>query len=346
MEKEPINETFLDNVIRCNSKKSKKIKISHNSPDFDKAAKNFIKLLNRSLDLKPIKTAIVHPTDKDSLLGAIRAAQFEVITPILVGPKHKILAVAKECKANLDHYKIVDVHHSHEAAAKAVEMACKGEVSALMKGSIHTDELMSAVVKEKGLRTGRRMSHAFLMSVATFYKPFVITDAAINIRPNLEDKRDIVQNAVDLMRIISASNKEIKVAVLSAVETVTSAIPATLDAAALSKMADRDQIKHAIVDGPLAFDNAISLDAAEAKGIESQVSGNADILMVPDLESGNMLAKQLKYLGHALMAGIVLGAKVPIVLTSRADPIDMRVISCVLAAFIHYDKQEKLLSKK
>jgi phosphate acetyltransferase len=302
--------------------------------------------LERSKALKPIKTAVVHPTDKDSLLGALRAAQFDVITPILIGPKHKIIAVAKECKADLDHYKIIDVHHSHEAAAKAVEMASKGEVAAIMKGAIHTDELMSAVVRDRGMRTGRRMSHAFLMSVATFYKPFIITDAAINIRPTLEEKKDIVQNAVDLMRIISTSNKEIKVAVLSAVEIVTSVIPATLDAAALSKMADRGQIKNAIVDGPLAFDNAISLDAAEAKGIESQVSGNADILMVPDLESGNMLAKQLKYLGQALMAGIVLGAKVPIILTSRADPIDMRVISCALAAFIHYDKKEKILSKK
>lgn len=302
--------------------------------------------MERSKALKPIKTAVVHPTDKDSLLGALRAAQFDVITPILIGPKHKIIAVAKECKADLDHYKIIDVHHSHEAAAKAVEMASKGEVAAIMKGAIHTDELMSAVVRDRGMRTGRRMSHAFLMSVATFYKPFIITDAAINIRPTLEEKKDIVQNAVDLMRIISTSNKEIKVAVLSAVEIVTSVIPATLDAAALSKMADRGQIKNAIVDGPLAFDNAISLDAAEAKGIESQVSGNADILMVPDLESGNMLAKQLKYLGQALMAGIVLGAKVPIILTSRADPIDMRVISCALAAFIHYDKKEKILSKK
>lgn len=347
MQREPINETFLDNVASKVSKKSKKPVENNNSPEFEKAAKNFIELLERSKALKPIKTAVVHPTDKDSLLGALRAAQFDVITPILIGPKHKIIAVAKECKTDLDQYKIIDVHHSHEAAAKAVEMASKGEVAAIMKGAIHTDELMSSVVRDKGMRTERRMSHAFLMSVATFYKPFIITDAAINIRPTLEEKRDIVQNAVDLMRVISGSNKEeIKVAVLSAVETVTSIIPATLDAAALSKMADRDQIKNAIVDGPLAFDNAISLDAAEAKGIESQVSGNADILMVPDLESGNMLAKQLKYLGNALIAGIVLGAKVPIILTSRADPIDMRVISCALAAFIHYDKKEKLLSKK
>ncbi len=340
MVEESVNETFLDDVV------SKKLSIPnadkahhHNSPEFNKASKHFIKLLERSKGFEAIKTAVVHPTDRESLLGALRAAQLDVITPILIGPQHKIEATAKECEVDLTKYTIINVQHSHEAAAKAVEMGTTGEVAALMKGSLHTDELMSAVVR--GLRTERRMSHAFLMSVATFYKPFIITDAAINIKPTLEEKRDIIQNSVDLMRILGTTTEEIKVAVLSAVETVTSAIPATLDAASLSKMADREQITNAIVDGPLAFDNAISLSAAETKGIESKVSGNADILMVPDLESGNMLAKQLKYLGNALMAGIVLGARVPVILTSRADPMDMRVISCVLASFLYHHAQTK-----
>jgi len=336
-----INETFLDDIISDKLSTPRLLK-DRNNVEFDKAAQHFINLLERAKGFSPIKTAVVHPTDKESLLGAIRAAQLDIITPILVGPKFKIEAVAKECNVNIDNYIIINVQHSHEAAKKAVEMASKGEVAALMKGSLHTDELMSEVVhKERGLRTERRMSHAFLMAVSTFPKPFIITDAAINIRPTLEEKKDIVQNAIDLMHIIG-TNKEVRVAILSAVETVTSTIPTTLDAAALSKMADRDQIRNALVDGPLAFDNAISLFAAEAKGIHSKVSGNADILMVPDLESGNMLSKQLKYLGNALMAGIVLGAKVPIILNSRSDPMDMRVISCVLASFIYNDAKTKL----
>lgn len=336
-----INETFLGDIVSDKLSTASSSK-HHNNAEFDKAAQHFINLLKRAKGFSPIKTAVVHPTDKESLLGAIRAAQLNVITPILVGPKLKIEAIAKECNVNIENYMIVNVQHSHDAARKAVEMASKGEVAAIMKGSLHTDELMSEVVhKERGLRTERRMSHAFLMAVSTFHKPFIITDAAINIRPSLEEKKDIVQNAIDLMHIIGTS-KEVRVAILSAVETVTSSIPTTLDAAALSKMADRDQIKNALVDGPLAFDNAISLFAAEAKGIHSVVSGNADILMVPDLESGNMLAKQLKYLGNAVMAGIVLGAKVPIILTSRSDPMDMRVISCVLASFIYNDAKSKL----
>ncbi|ABV78620.1 phosphate acetyltransferase [Rickettsia bellii OSU 85-389] len=337
-----INETFLDAIL------AKKLGTSYtppkeiNDPDFDEAAKHFINLLVRADGFKPVKTAVVHPIDKESLLGAVRAAQFGVITPVLIGPQHKIEAVAKVNNVDLANYQVINVEHSHDAAKKAVELAKKREVAAIMKGSLHTDELMSAVVhKENGLRTERRISHAFLMAVATFPKPFIITDAAINIRPTLEDKRDIVQNTIDLMHILK-EDKQVRVAVLSAVETVTSAIPTTLDAASLSKMADRGQITNAIVDGPLAFDNAISLFAAEAKGISSSVSGNADILVVPDLESGNMLAKQLKYLGQAVMAGIVLGAKVPIILTSRSDPMDMRVISCVLASFIYNHSKAKL----
>ena len=344
LKKRLINETFLDDFV------SKKLSIpnankepNNNAPDFDKAAKHFIKLLERAKGFTAIKTAVVHPTDRESLLGALRAAQLDVITPILIGPQHKIEATAKECDVNLKKHIIINVQHSHEAAQKAVEMGASGDVAAIMKGSLHTDELMAAVVR--GLRTGRRMSHAFLMAVSTFPKPFIITDAAINIKPSLEEKRDIIQNSVDLMRVLGTGDGEVKVAILSAVETVTSTIPATLDAACLSKMADREQITDAIVDGPLAFDNAISLYAAETKGIDSKVSGNADILMVPDLESGNMLAKQLKYLGNALMAGIVLGAKVPIILTSRADPMDMRVISCVLASYIYNNAKTKLIKK-
>ncbi|AAU03515.1 phosphate acetyltransferase [Rickettsia typhi] len=337
-----INETFLDEIL------AQKLGTTYIPPtgikdaDFEQAAKHFINLLLRADGLKPIKTAVVHPIDKESLLGAVRAAQFNVIKPVLIGPQHKIESVAKVNDVDLENYQVINAEHSHEAAKKAVELAKKREVSAIMKGALHTDELMSAVVyKENGLRTERRISHAFLMAVATFPKPFIITDAAINIRPTLEDKRDIVQNAIDLMHMIK-EDKQVRVAVLSAVETVTSAIPTTLDAAALSKMADRGQIMNAIVDGPLAFDNAISLFAAEAKGINSPVSGNADILVAPDLESGNLLAKQLKYLGQAVMAGIVLGARVPIILTSRADPIDMRVISCVLASFIYNQTKAKL----
>lgn len=344
--KQLINETFLDAVLAKKLGKSYTSPKEINDPDFDEAAKYFIDLLLKVDGFKPVKTAVVHPTDKESLLGAIRAAQFDVIKPIFIGPQHKIEAVAKVNDVNLEGYQIIDVEHSHDAAKKAVELAKKREVAAIMKGSLHTDELMSAVVhKENGLRTERRISHAFLMAVATFPKPFIITDAAINIRPTLEDKRDIVQNAIDLMHIIK-SDQQVRVAILSAVETVTSSIPTTLDAAALSKMADRGQITNAIVDGPLAFDNAISLFAAEAKGINSLVSGNADILVVPDLESGNMLAKQLKYLGQAVMAGIVLGARVPIILTSRSDPMDMRVISCVLASFIYHDAKAKLHNTK
>ncbi|WP_341793576.1 MULTISPECIES: phosphate acetyltransferase [unclassified Rickettsia] len=340
--KQLINETFLDAILAKKLGKTYTPSKEVNNPEFDEAAKHFVDLLIKADGFKPVKTAVVHPTDKESLLGAIRAAQFDVIKPILIGPQYKIEAVAKVNDVDLEDYKIIDVEHSHDAAKKAVELAKKGEVAAIMKGSLHTDELMSEVVhKDRGLRTERRMSHAFLMAVSTFPKPFIITDAAINIRPTLEEKRDIVQNAIDLMRVIS-HDQQVRVAILSAVETINSSIPATLDAAALSKMSDRGQIRGALVDGPLAFDNAISLFAAEAKGIISQVSGNADILMVPDLESGNMLAKQLKYLGNAVMAGIVLGARVPIILTSRSDPMDMRVISCVLASFIYHDAKAKL----
>jgi phosphate acetyltransferase len=304
----------------------------------DLAVKNFVKLLQRAHPLPVVKTAVVHPTDKESLLGAVRSAELNLIKPILVGPRHKINNVAASINLDITKYEIVDTLHSHMAATLSVEMARKGDIDAIMKGALHTDELMAEIVhKDRGLRTDRRMSHAFLMSVATFHKPFVITDAALNICPTLEDKRDIAQNAIDFMCKI-VQEPQVKVAVLSAVETVTSSMPATLDAASLSKMAERGQITNALVDGPLAFDNAISITAANIKGISSPVSGDADILLVPDLESGNMLAKQLKYLSKALMAGIVLGAKVPVMLTSRSDPMETRVMSSVLASLIYHTK--------
>ena len=258
------------------------------------------------------------------------AARLRLIQPILVGPAAKIAAVAKEIGAALDGVRIVDVPHSHAAAAKAVELVRAGEAEVLMKGSLHTDELMSAVVaKEVGLRTGRRISHVFLMDVPTYPKVLIITDGAINIAPTLEDKVDIVQNAIDLARSLDVALP--KVAILSAVETVTSKMPSTIDAAALCKMAERGQITGGLLDGPLAFDNAISREAARTKGIRSEVAGDPDILLAPDLEAGNSLAKQLSFLANADSAGLVLGARVPIILTSRADSVRSRTASCGVA---------------
>jgi len=258
------------------------------------------------------------------------AARLRLIQPILVGPAAKIGAVAKECGLSIDGVRIVDVPHSHAAAIRAVELVRAGEAEVLMKGSLHTDELMSAVVsKELGLRTGRRISHVFLMDVPTYPKVLIITDGAINIAPTLEDKVDIVQNAIDLARSLDVALP--KVAILSAVETVTSKIPSTIDAAALCKMAERGQITGGLLDGPLAFDNAISREAAKTKGIRSEVAGDPDILLAPDLEAGNGLAKQLSFLANADSAGLVLGARVPIILTSRADSVRSRTASCGVA---------------
>ena len=263
-------------------------------------------------------TAVAHPCDESSLTAAVEAAEAELIRPILVGPEAKIRAVAEQCGLDIAPYRLVDAPHSHAAAAKAVEIVRAGEAEALMKGSLHTDELMAEVVrKDTGLRTERRISHVFIMDVPTYPKPLAVTDAAINIFPDLETKVDIVQNAIDMAH---ALGRELpKVAILSAVETVTPKIPSTIDAAALCKMAERGQITGGLLDGPLAFDNAISKEAAAIKGIRSEVAGDADILVVPDLEAGNMLAKQLSFLANADAAGIVLGARVPIILTSRAD---------------------------
>ncbi len=298
----------------------------------------YTQLIALTKGLDPIRTAVVHPVDRNSLLGAIDAAQANLIIPVLVGPEAKIRAVAESEGVDLSRYTLVATRHSHEAAAKAVAMARAGEVEALMKGSLHTDELMHEVIaKETGLTTARRISHIFVMDVPTYPRPLFITDAAINIYPDLDDKRDIVQNAIDLALVLGIENP--KVAILSAVETVSAKLRSTIEAAALCKMADRKQITGGVVDGPLAFDNAISEEAAKIKEIVSPVAGKADILVVPDLESGNMLAKQLEYLAEAQSAGIVLGARVPIALTSRADKTISRMASCAIALLLARHKR-------
>jgi len=290
--------------------------------------------------LEPIPTAVAHPCDKESLKGPVLAFHEGIIEPILVGPESRIRGVAEEFGIDLHGIRIVNAKHSHDAAAIAVSLVRTGDAEALMKGSLHTDELMAEVVaRANGLRTARRISHVFLMNVPTYHRPLLITDAAINIAPTLEEKVDIVQNAIDLAHIIGIA--EPKVAILSAVETVNPKIQSTLDAAALCKMADRGQIKGGILDGPLAFDNAVSIIAAKTKGIKSAVAGHAEILVVPDLESGNMVAKQLEYLANALTAGIVLGTRVPIVLTSRADTAETRIASCVIASLVAHANRAK-----
>ncbi len=289
---------------------------------------DLVRLLQYVRPLGRLKMAVVHPCDAVSLSAALDAHAAGLIEPVLVAPRARLTAVAQQSNLKIDHLTIDDVPDSRAAAARAVELALKGDVDALMKGSLHTDELMGAVVAS-ALRTGRRMSHCFLMQTPAYPRPFIITDAAINIAPTLQEKADIVRNAVDLAHAFGVARP--RVAILAAVETVNPHMPATLDAAALCKMADRGQIGEAVVDGPLAFDNAVSAAAARTKGIVSDVAGSADILVVPDLESGNMLAKQLEYLGGAASAGIVLGARVPIVLTSRADPRESRIASCAVA---------------
>lgn len=287
--------------------------------------------------LAPIVTAVVHPVDANSLGGAVAAAQANLIAPVLIGPEHKIRAAAKEAGLDLSPYRLVPTEHSDAAAAKAVAMVRKGEVRALMKGSLHTDEFMHPIMRsENGLRTERRLSHVFLLDVPSYDRPLFVTDGAININPDLEDKRDIVQNAIDMAHALGIAAP--KVAILSAVEVVTPKIPSTVEAAAICKMANRKQIAGGIVDGPLAFDNAISEDAARAKGIDSPVAGHADILVVPDVEAGNMLAKQLEYLADADAAGVVVGARVPIILTSRADSVQSRLASSAVAALIEQRK--------
>jgi phosphate acetyltransferase len=298
-------------------------------------------LQSRCVSLEPVSTAVVHPCELSALAGAIMAAEKGLIKPVLVGPVKKILDTAKSGNLELGTISIIDTEHSHESAKKAVELVREGKAELLMKGSLHTDEIMAAIVsRDGGLRTIRRISHVFIMDIPTYHKVLVITDGAINIAPSLEDKVDICQNAIDLA--ISLGIKKPKVAILAAVETVTSKMPATIDAAALCKMAERGQIVGGILDGPLAFDNAISREAAVTKGIVSEVAGDPDILLAPDLEAGNILAKQLSFLANADSAGLVLGARVPVILTSRADSVRSRIASCAVAMIaVHASRKIK-----
>ena len=299
------------------------------------------RLLARCEGLAPVPTAVAHPCEASALAGAVEAGARGLITPLLVGPADKITETAVAAQIDLSNLQIVDAPHSHASAARAVELVRQGKAEILMKGSLHTDELMSAIVsREGGLRTGRRISHVFIMDVPTYHKVLIVTDAAINIAPTLEDKVDICQNAIDLA--ISLGLDKPKVAILAAVETVTGKMPATIDAAALCKMAERGQIKGGILDGPLAFDNAISTQAAETKGIKSPVAGDPDVLVAPDLEAGNILAKQLSFLANADSAGMVLGAKVPVILTSRADTVRSRIASCAVAKLVAHARRAKL----
>jgi phosphate acetyltransferase len=296
-------------------------------------AQRYRHLIERSKGIPAIDMAVVYPCHVESLGGALSAAEAGLIRPVLIGPKGKIEAAARELGADISPYPLIEAGTGRDAAQKAVEMARAGKVQALMKGSLHTDALMGAVVAgDSGMRTDRRVSHVFFMDVPAYSKPLLITDAAINIDPDLQAKRDIVQNAIDLAVALGIQTP--RVAILAAVETVDPKMRATVDAASLCKMADRGQITGGLLDGPLALDNAVSLTAARTKGIVSSVAGQADILMVPDLESGNILAKQLEYLADAAGAGIVVGARVPIVLTSRADAAPVRVASCALALLL------------
>ncbi len=289
-------------------------------------------LLEKGKDLPAVRCAIVHPCDEESLAGALLAAEHGLIVPVLVGPLERIRAIAEKAGLNLQGVELCHAEHSHSSAELAAAMAARGEVGALMKGSLHTDEMMHAVLSQPGLRTARRVSHVFRFDVPMYRKPLLITDAAINIRPDLLTKQDIVQNAIDLARVLGTVTP--KVAILSAVEMVNPQIPSTIEAAALCKMADRGQITNALLDGPLAFDNAVSPHAVQVKHIQSQVAGDADILLVPDLESGNMLSKQLEYLAGASASGVVLGARVPIALTSRSDGRSERLASALLVKLL------------
>jgi phosphate acetyltransferase len=304
------------------------------------ATSKYDRLIAKAKEVPPAVTIVVHPCDETSLRGVIEAADAGIIVPTLVGPATKIAAVAKQHNLDISRFEIVDAGHSEEAAAKAVEMIHAGKGELLMKGSLHTDELMRAVTSSKtGLRTARRISHVFIMDVPTHPDTLFITDAAINIAPDLDTKRDIIQNAIDLFTQIGLGTP--RVAILSAVETVTSKIPSTIEAAALCKMAERGQITGGLLEGPLAFDNAIDPEAARIKGIQSEVAGRGQILVVPDLEAGNMLAKNLSFLSKADAAGIVLGARVPIILTSRADSVRTRMASCAIAV-LYADARRRL----
>jgi phosphate acetyltransferase len=291
------------------------------------------RLIKAAQSQTTVKVAVAHPCDDASLEGAVEAARLRLIEPILVGPPERIRSAAKQANLDISGMEIVASAHSQDSAEKAVGLVTAGRVEALMKGSLHTDELMTAVVsRQAGIRTARRISHCFIMDVPNHPNALIITDAAVNIAPTLDDKVDIVQNAIDLAHAMGVS--DVRVAILSAMETVNSKVPSTIEAAALCKMADRGQITGALLDGPLALDNAISPEAAAIKKISSPVAGRANVLVVPDLESGNMLAKSLSFLAHADAAGIVLGTRVPIILTSRADSLQSRLASCAVAVMV------------
>jgi len=299
----------------------------------ERAHEKYQRLLDFCKSLPPTPTAVAHPCDESSLRGAADAARLGLIAPILVGPRTRIEALARQHGIDISNLPIVDAPYSEASAAKAVELVREGKAQALMKGSLHTDELMAAVVRrETGLRTARRVSHCFVMDVPTYPETLIVTDAAVNIAPTMEDKVDIIQNAIDLAHALRFP--EVRVAILSAMETVNPKVPSTVEAGALCKMADRGQITGAVLDGPLALDNAISLESVKIKKIDSPVAGRANVLVVPDLEAGNMLAKSLSFLAGADAAGIVLGARVPVILTSRADSLIARLASCAVATLV------------
>ena len=305
----------------------------------ERTHEKYNRLLDFCRSLPPTPTAVAHPCDESSLRGAIDAARLGLITPILVGPRARIEAIAKQFDIDISGVAIEDTPFSQASAARAVELVREGKAEALMKGSLHTDELMAAVVqRETGLRTARRVSHCFVMDVPSYAETLIVSDAAVNIAPTMEDKVDIIQNAIDLAHALRFP--EVRVAILSAMETVNPKVPSTVEAGALCKMADRGQITGAIVDGPLALDNAISLESVKIKKIDSPVAGRANVLIVPDLEAGNMLAKSLSFLAGADAAGIVLGARVPVILTSRADSVTTRLASCAVAALVANARRE------
>ncbi|HEY2816873.1 MAG TPA: phosphate acetyltransferase [Casimicrobiaceae bacterium] len=305
----------------------------------ERSHEKYQRLLDFCKSLPPTKTAVVHPCDETSLRGAVDAARLGLIEPILVGPRTRIEQVAREHKLDITKLTIVEAPYSEASAEKAVELVRAGKVEALMKGSLHTDELMGAVVKrDTGLRTSRRISHCFVMDVPSYAETLIVTDAAVNIAPTMEDKVHIIQNAIDLGHALRFA--EVRVAILSAMETINPKVPSTIEAGALCKMADRGQITGGVLDGPLALDNAISLESVKIKKIDSPVAGRANVLVVPDLEAGNMLAKSLSFLADADAAGIVLGARVPIILTSRADSVTTRLASCGIAALVAHARRE------
>ena len=298
---------------------------------------HYDRLIAAARQAGPVTVAVAHPCDHNALEGALDAASLGLIQPILVGPQERIRQAADAARLDISSFPLIDTEHSHASAARAVELVREGHASALMKGSLHTDELMGAVVSSAtGLRTSRRLSHCFVMDIPGRAEPLIITDAAVNITPTLSDKVDIVQNAIDLAQVLRFD--PVKVAILAAVETVSEKMPSTIDAAALCKMADRGQISGALLDGPLAMDNAIDPEAAAIKHLVSPVAGRANVLVAPDLEAGNMLAKSLTFMAGASAAGIVLGARVPVILTSRADTVQARLASCAVAVLVAHSK--------